>query len=185
STVARNRPPLRDHAREARPCTATSRARRSQEGEAGPVPRDRRQEAEGSARRAGTGLPHVTAWRRVEPGSPLTVAAPVHIMPRKGQGRSGGVYVDAERDIMDAYSEAVMHAIRVAGPAVVQVRTQRAPSALFGLVPPVRGWDRGWSWTPGGGGSSPTAMWSPTQNLWRSALRMGRRERPGARPRVR
>lgn len=47
--------------------------------------------------------------------------------------------MDAERDIMDAYSEAVMHAIRVAGPAVVQVRTQRAPSALFGLVPPRQG----------------------------------------------
>src|SRR5690554_4577535 len=60
-------------------------------------------------------------------------------MPRKGQRRSGGVDVGAERDVMDAYSEAVMHAIRVAGPAVVQVRTQWVPPALFGLVPSRQG----------------------------------------------
>ncbi|WP_068139749.1 S1C family serine protease [Limnochorda pilosa] len=47
--------------------------------------------------------------------------------------------MDQEREIMDAYSEAVMHATQVAGPAVVQVRTQRAPAAFFGLVPPRQG----------------------------------------------
>lgn len=47
--------------------------------------------------------------------------------------------MDPDWEVLDAYSQAVIHATEVAGPSVVQVRTQHVPPAFFGLVPPRQG----------------------------------------------
>ncbi|MBO2519362.1 MULTISPECIES: S1C family serine protease [Limnochorda] len=47
--------------------------------------------------------------------------------------------MERDGELLDAYSQAVIHATEVAGPAVVQVRTRQAPSAFFGLMPPRQG----------------------------------------------
>src|SRR5690606_41372900 len=43
--------------------------------------------------------------------------------------------MERDGELLDAYSQAVIHATEVAGPAVVQVRTRQAQSAFFGLMP--------------------------------------------------
>lgn len=45
----------------------------------------------------------------------------------------------SDGELLDAYSQAVIRATEVAGPAVVQVRTQPLPSPFFGLMPPRQG----------------------------------------------